>query len=202
MFNLSTAEGVFEEMKQIIEAPNFNLLTHYKDDFYKYDRQMLENWWHPTARALWIVRKNGTHLNFIGYHQKSVTAVEAAFQVCESDSFIAYVSAKGIEKISKEKALRLAKELVFETRNGTLFHRGKPVGSIHCELRREQCSLYATVKIHAKDLHFNSSSDEKMALMAVAGHEAVLQSQSLFVGIDDVIFNDKSLVTPEVAVEA
>lgn len=199
MFNMTTAEAVFNEMKQIIEAPNFNLLTHFKDDFYKYDRKMLESWWHPNAKALWIVRGNGTHLNFIGYHQKSVDMVEASLHAAESNSFIAHVSAKGIEKVNKEKALRLANELVFETRNGTLLHRGKPVGSICCEMRRDLANLYATVKVYAKDLHFNSKFEEKMALTTVAGHEAVLQSQSLFIGIDDVIFNDMSLVTPEVA---
>ncbi len=202
MSNMTTAEGVFEAMKQKIEAPNFNLLQHFKQDFYKYDKNALERWWHPNARAIWIIRENGTHLDFIGYHQKSVEMVEASLHAAGSNCFIAYVSAKGIVEVSKEKALALAKGLEFETKNGTLLHRGQPVGTIACELRRELGNLFATVKILSKKILFNSNAEEKMTLMTIAGHEAVLQSQSLFVGIDDVIFNDKSLVTPVVAAKA
>ncbi len=202
MSQMTTAAGVFEAMKQIIEAKNFDLLQHYQQDFYEYDKKALEHSWHPNAQAIWIVRKNGTHLNFIGYHQKSVDMVEASLSVTEADSYIAHVSSRGIKKITKSEALSLAKKLEFETRNGTLLYRGEPVGSVACELRRELGNLFATVKICMKSLQFNSKSEEKAALLTVAGHEAVAFSQSLFVGLDDVIVNESSLFAQNVTAKA
>lgn len=53
-------QGIYQQMRAIIESPN-GLLQSYKDDFYVCDRQYIAAW-HCATSLIWVVRKSGTHL--------------------------------------------------------------------------------------------------------------------------------------------
>lgn len=53
---------LFERMREVVETPGYPLLQHYKQDFYKYDRQQLLDTFIPDMTYLWVVREMDTLL--------------------------------------------------------------------------------------------------------------------------------------------
>lgn len=198
MTTLNTGSQVFEAMRAIVEAPGFTRLTHYKQDFYEYDKNHLEHWWHPEAQAIWIVRECGTHLNFIGSHQRAIEQVEASLGITGADDFVSHVTSKGIRKVTKDQALWIGRQLVYSSRNGALLLRGKPIGTVHVETERRLGELFCTIDFHSGQLPSVVNDALRQTLISFAGHEAVERNHTFFVRIHDVRLNGVSVFEPEV----
>lgn len=198
MTTLNTGSQVFEAMRAIVEAPGFTRLTHYKQDFYEFDKRQLEHWWHPEAQAIWIVRECGTHLHFIGAHQRSIEQVEASLGVTGEDDFVAHVTPKGIRKVTKDQAHWIGRKLVYSSQNGTLLLEGKPIGTVNVETERRLGDLFCTIDFYSGQLPSVVSDALRQTLISFAGHEATEKTQSLFVKIHDVRLNGVSVIEPDV----
>lgn len=197
MTKFKTADEVFAAMCQIVEAPGYPLLQHYKDDLYLYDKQFLQSEWHEFAHAIWVVRKCGTHLNFVGCHERSVEHVKAALSVCDATSQIFSITSNGIKPVTSATALAIARKVIYRMDKGLVLHLDKPIASYDLRLRRSKADLVADVHFQSDKL-FSNINAHRIMLETLAGFEAVAKSQTLFVKLGDITLNAQSLSRKEV----
>lgn len=110
------SESLYEKMVKIAEAANVEtahtdkpLFSHYKNDLYVIDKDMIENDSQSGDHYIWAIKDNGcgTYLNMTGFEQSKIT-----IGTVPPDSrfyhITVYNEGRGeIEQINKEKALAL-----------------------------------------------------------------------------------------------
>lgn len=186
-----TAQQIHAAMAGIVEAPGYPLLQHYKDDFYKHDLQNLVNCWSVNARAIWVVTPNGTHLNFVGHHPRQIDEVDATLHTGYANFEIYLLQAKGITRITSERALAEAKKLDFHLKPGghvtdalgntVAYMSITPTGSI---CRR-------TTNVHFEPgIAFTGSPTQLVALRNIAIQASISEVQTLFMAVERITVGD------------
>lgn len=191
---------VFALMKAIVEAPGFEYLTDYKQDFYDFDREYLSQGWAPGVSMLWIVRTMGTHLCRLHVHPRVNEEVQAAMSL--TDLFKAYhLTDKGVTEVNHHKAKDLLKTFQFEVRGNWLYAGSPrqtwlPIASIYVDLQFD-----AKACRYGGDVHFQSSTDhvnwtlpELLALRHVAHAEVLTRTSSLWSCTKNVYLDGQELL--------
>ena len=187
---LNTPEQIFSAMAEIVEAPGYPLLQHYKQDFYTHDKQLLQSW-HSDAKAIWVVTPNGTHLQFIGNHERQVEKVNAIVDTLYQHVDIFFLKPTGITRITKMQAVEEAKKLKFNVSPGghvTNSH-GALVAtmSIHQigDLRRRNTNVH-----YEPGIAFTGSSSQLAALRDIAIEASICEVQTLFMAVERITVGD------------
>jgi hypothetical protein len=184
--------AIFSAMRQIVEAPGYPLLQSYKDDFYKHDLEQLHKLWHTWARAIWVVTPNGTHLSFIGQHRKQIESVEAIVNTWYRDVEIYLLSDKGVTRITRERALQLAKDLDFKVQDGCVFGR---TGDKLADMRIEPCCKRNRFRVQfTSHPSLAKSAGSLAALAEIALNEVIDFNGSLFAGVSLITLDDDVIV--------
>jgi len=186
----------WDAMRQIVEAPGYPYLQHYKVDFEKYDREILQAQWAPGNRWLWVVRTMGTHLGRLGVHPKLNEMLEAALD-SESAKAVYLVEGTSVKEITESKARDLLKQFDYRVQNGVV-HRGhgtdSGIASFTVTLHpwRGDQRPHGTVSFVGK-LADKLTLGDLVALAQIAGAEVVRESQSLLMPVKAVTYNDEDL---------
>ena len=186
-----TAQQIFAAMSAIVEAPGYPLLQSYKDDFYKHDLESLQSNWSAQARAIWVVTPNGTHLNFIGHHQRQVEEVSASVHCGYANIEIFSLSLSCIKRITAAEAIAEAKKLDFLTHNGA--HVTDALGNTIAQMRitptGNSCRRQTTVH-YDPGLAFTGSPSQLVALRNIAIQASIVEVQTLFVAVERITIGD------------
>lgn len=189
-----TQEKIFCAMQAIVEAPGYQLLQHYKDDFYKLDKEKLERGWTAKSRAIWVVTPNGTHLTWIGQHRNQAQWVQATVNCGYKNIDIFLLSAKGIKRLNTQQAIDCAKETEVCIEGGSIRDKsGRLIATMHVNLSGAQ-NTTATVHFDAaqgSDIH---SKALQLLLRVIALEEAVVTHGSLFTKVS-LITVDRHVIT-------
>lgn len=98
-----TPKQMHGAMGDIVNAPGYPLLTHYRVDFEKHDLAYLEAAWHDDARMLWVVRDSGTHLIPLGVHPRMAREAAAVFGMAGAQDYF-LLSNRGVAPIDLARA--------------------------------------------------------------------------------------------------
>lgn len=186
----------WDAMRKIVEAPGYPYLQHYKVDFEKYDREILQAQWAPGNRYLWVVRTMGTHLGRLGVHPKLDEMLIAALDT-ESQKAIYLVEGTSVKEVTLAKARDLLKHLDYRVVGGVV-HRGhgeaSGIASFKVTLHpwRGDERPYGSVGFSGKPADQLTLGD-LVALAQIASAEVVREAQSLMMPVKAVTYNDEDL---------
>jgi hypothetical protein len=183
-------------MRQIVEAPGYPYLQHYKVDFEKYDREILQAQWASGSRFLWVVRTMGTHLSRLGVHPKLNEMLEAALN-SESAKAVYLVEGTSVKEITESKARDLLKQFDYRVENGVV-HRGRGTDSGIASFTVTLHPWRGDERPHGEVTLVGKPADtltigDLVALAQIAGAEVVRESQSLLMPVKAVWYNDEDL---------
>lgn len=189
-----TANQIHAAMAAIVEAPGYPLLQAYKQDFYEYDLETLQQGWNVQSRAIWVVTPNGTHLNFVGQHERQVEEVSASVSCGYSQLDIFLLQPKGIKRITRSQAIDEAKRLEYKVKAGG--HITDALGNTiaYMSVHRMSDPRFQCTQVHFEPgLAYTASPSQLAALRSIALHESIAMVQTLFVRVQRVTVGDALL---------
>lgn len=189
-----TANQMHAAMAAIVEQPGYPLLQAYKNDFYVYDLESLQHGWNVQARAIWVVTPNGTHLNFVGQHERQIEDVKASVSSGYSQLDIFLLQPTGIKPITRTRAIDEAKRLDFKVKAGG--HITDALGNTVAYMSIERISnpRYACTQVHFEPgIAYTASPSQVSALRSIALNESISLVHSLFVRVQRVTVGDSLL---------
>ncbi len=191
----------FERMRSVVEEPGYPLLTHYKQDFYKHDRQALIEMFAPGMAFLWIVRAYGTHLTPL-YIDGRYSAESLAALKMDGEARTYLVSEVGVHQVTHEKAKSELARFDYEVRNGFVMTKvGANLGSIDLTIRHTQKGQTAAILFSSDRALESLSARDVIALQRIALAQAIERSQSLFTRVGEVSYNGQSIMTQRAEVQ-
>lgn len=180
--------AVFDAMRKIVEAPDA-ILKHYKNDFYKHDRDSLHAF-AAQGKFLWCINKNGTHFGALGIHKRTVGMVEAGINSSSGiDRQIYLVDGDKVtvKQISRASALTAMKDIDYKV-VGTQVRRGSTlIATMDVNL-----TSLSSGKAPAGIVSIEPIADVKMslrdliALREIALCEVIEKAGTLFIRADEV----------------
>lgn len=190
------SDDLFERMRSVVEAPGYPLLTHYKQDFYKHDRQALIEMFAPGMAFLWIVRAYGTHLTPL-YIDRRYSAESLAALKLDGEARTYLVSGTGVHQVTYDKAKSELARFDYEVRNGFVVKKdGANLGRIDCAIRHTQKGQTAAILFSGDRALESLSARDIIALKRIALAQAIERSQSLFTRVEEVSYNGQNILAP------
>ena len=190
--------GFFEQMQEILEA-NPDMLQHYKDDFYKIDREILEAWQCATD-MLWFVRKSGTDLIELdcGFSESSGAAVLQGFDpaITGAPLHIFHLDSKSmkVKPVTAVQARRmLAETPTYDVKNDFITRYGKSIAKVefaNVPIGHLKQGVAVTVRCEEEP-----SPRTLLLIRRLAAHAQVKREHSLFAKHHslEVLFGKKRL---------
>lgn len=189
------SDPLFERMREVVEASSYHLLKHFKDDFYKHDRQQLRETFAPQMAYLWIVRMNGTHLVPLYIDNRYSTEATAALQMNDGNAIdIFIISEKGVRKITPIQAAQELTKFDYEVQNGFVMKKGgSSLGFVEIDISYEGGQQQATVHYSADASIDTLTERDRVALCRIGLAQAISATQSLFIKVRAIAFNNDVL---------
>jgi hypothetical protein len=196
------AADIFAKMVAIVEQPGYPLLTHYKVDFYTYDRDEILREASPGARFLWVIRESGTHLQRIGVHNQSNEAAMAGIHAGKTSSKLGcelyLIEGDGLKKVNEVQAIAAMKRMEFTIRgNDVIDSKGQIVASMDVEAYRKPIDANNYTNVNFQLNSNRSVSELKYAVVAalrtIAIDESVSRCQSLFVRVESITIDGQDI---------
>lgn len=202
-----TSDELFNAMEAIVRAPGYPFLQAYQDDFYKLDRDYLDQFYTVGSSFIWIVRENGTHLHPVGVDEKFNECLEAVFSSYNETSLDIFSIHRGeLKRITMKKARDVMSHPHYETVRGVVSRLKVPIAAINVLVDYRDQTRYTSAVITSFRENERRSLDELIALQVIAECECVRVTQSLFtqvglitldgVDIDETIRLAKAQATP------
>lgn len=190
----STANQIFSAMASIVEAPDYPLLKCYRNDFYEHDLAALQRNWSDQARAIWVVTPNGTHLNFIGRHERQIEEVQASVSCGYSQIDIFLLQPCGIKKITKNQAIDEARRLDYQTKADGRITDAADNLVAYMAIQRISNSRFPCTQVHFRPgSSYTASTSQLAALRDIAIQESIKITGTLFVSVQRVTVGDALL---------
>lgn len=193
---------VFEQLRQIVEAPGYPFLRHYKEDFYRHDNNYLARTIADGVRYLWIARANGSHLVRLGVHQKMHGEIEAVLDTFPDESMdIRLVKVASMDKpanvvkINATKAREELKRLDYKVEGATVINRaGDRIASMLVKITGWSTGErpYGVVRIQPAGGGTMSRAD-LIALGQITECEVIRESGSLFTPTKEIWLGEQPL---------
>lgn len=176
---MATPEQIHKKMAEVLDRPDFELLTHYRSDF-ELDRSYLDRAWHDEARMLWVIRESGTHLIPLGVHPgMSSEGLAALGSDSRNEAFI--VTNKGVEPADRNRANAELANFVWLERQGRVHKNGVPVADvIDVKFEHVGNALRADVKMSSIKRVERMSLGDTVALAIHAERAAIERAGTLF----------------------
>lgn len=191
---LHPSDTLFDQMRGIVEAPGYPLLQHYKQDFYKFDREQLRATYAPEMTYLWIVREMGTHL-FPLYIDPSVTNdAKAALHSWSHGQELYLVGPKGVVDIDLPNALAELGKFDYSVNAHSVMKRGGTLATITTCLVWDQNRLHGKVTYESLLPFHDLTARDRVALLQIALGQVRGSSGSLFTPCAIVTFDGMNLI--------
>ena len=191
---IGSGAEAFARMRAIVEAPGYPLLTDYRQDFYTYDKAVIEREWHGHARFLWVVRQYGTELVPLGAHPGQVDYGLAALGQARrnTDAKIYLITAAGLEEVDRARAEAEVHRVDYTIKADMVAFHNLYLGSYTLNTWREGGNIKGSVAFYdappaAMDPH------HAIALLQIARHLVDRTWNSLFAGLAEVTLNGRDL---------
>ena len=188
------SDVLFERMREVVEAPGYQLLQHYKQDFYKYDRQHLVESFTPDMTYLWVVREMGTHLFPLYIDPRITNEAHAALSMQSSAQDIFIVGPKGLKKIELQRALDELKHYDYKVVLQGVFKMGRLLAQIDVRVVWEQSRQKGECEYRSELPIASLTPRDRVALQRIALGQVINKSDSLFTPCKVMTFNGISLV--------
>ena len=195
-----SAAAVIAMMKAIVEAPGYQFLQHYKEDFYNSDVATISEVFGPQVQYLWIVRPNGTYLTRLGVHAKqnehALTTYECGVKATAVGVEAYLVSELGVRKVTLQQIQDLMKCCHYVLVEKTVRVAGEIIAGI--DVRRVTKPGNGNHYVHAV---LQSPCLERLtvadlgALRDIAAYEGVALWSSFFVQVEVLTINGQDLNT-------
>lgn len=187
------SDVLFERMREVVEAPGYHLLKHYKQDFYKYDRQQLADSFTPDMTYLWVVRKMGTHLFPLYIDPRITNDAHAALSIESSAQDIFIVGPKGLKKIELKRALEELKHYDYTVGVQGVFKMGRLLAEMDVRIVWAESRQKGEVEFRSELPISALTPRDHVALQRIALGQVINKSHSLFTPCTEVTFNGISL---------
>lgn len=163
-----------------------------KNDFHV-DCESLRNWHSPSARWLWVIDNYGTHLVRLGVHEKESSWGHAVIGNYGESAEYYLLKGYSLKRISVKEAKAVLSQFDYTVRDGFIFKGEKRIASIQLNVQRptiKENHYSAKAVVASID---NLSSDDITAIRYIALGESVRGSQSLFVGVREIIIDGEAI---------
>lgn len=194
------SDVLFERMREVVEAPGYPLLQHYKQDFYKYDRQQLLDTFTPDMTYLWVVREMGTHLYPLYIDPRITNEAHAALSIQSSGQDLYLVGPKGLKQIERQRALDELKHYDYKVGLQGVFKMGRLLAEIDVRVVWQNSRLKGEVEYRSEVPIVSLTQRDRVALQRIALGQVINKSDSLFTPCKVMTFNGISLI-PEVSAQ-
>ena len=188
------SDVLFERMREVVEAPGYHLLQHYKQDFYKYDRQQLVDTFTPDMTYLWVVREMGTHLFPLYIDPRITNEAHAALGMQSSAQDIFLVGPKGLKEITLQRALDELKHYDYKVGLQGVFKMGRLIAEIDVRVMWDDNQQKGDVAFRSELPIVLLTPRDRVALQRIALGQVIAKSQSLFTPCKVVTYNGISLI--------
>ncbi|MDZ4123650.1 MAG: hypothetical protein U1E02_05660 [Hydrogenophaga sp.] len=195
------SDVLFERMREVVEAPGYHLLRHYKQDFYKYDRQQLVDSFTPDMSYLWVVREMGTHLFPLYIDPRITNEAHAALSLQSSAQDIFIVGPNGLKKIELQRALDELKHYDYKVGLQGVFKMGRLLAEIDVKVVWTDSRQKGEVEYRSELPIVALTPRDRIALQRIALGQVINKSQSLFTPCTEVTYNGISLLQETQALE-
>ena len=175
----SQAVAIFEAMREVVEAPGYPYLNHYKVDFYKYDFDHIMRTYTTGVRYLWVVRDCGTHLLNLGVHAKMTEEIKAVFSLF-SECAIYIVDKDKVKEITLEHAKFEIERSDYQLKNGVVYSRGTILATLKVKMLPQRYCQEREYGVDYSSMARYLTAKDLLALLQIARCEVVEKAQTFF----------------------
>lgn len=185
---------LFARMREVVEAPGYHLLQHYKQDFYKYDRQQLLETYTPEMTYLWVVREMGTHLFPLYIDPRVTNEAKAALCIQSGAQELYLLGPNGLKRIDRSRALDELDRFDYKVTSNSVMKMGRVMATIDTRLVWNKSRLHGEVAYDSQLPIISLTARDRVALLRIALGQVISQSDSLFTPCKVVTFNRINLI--------
>lgn len=185
---------LFARMREVVEAPGYHLLQHYKQDFYKYDRQQLLETYTPEMTYLWVVREMGTHLFPLYIDPRVTNEAKAALCIQPGAQELYLLGPNGLKRIDRSRALDELDRFDYKVTSNSVMKMGRVMATIDTRLVWNKSRLHGEVAYDSQLPIISLTARDRVALLRIALGQVISQSDSLFTPCKVVTFNRINLI--------
>lgn len=196
------ATALFDSMQQILEDRNKPVIESYAQDFYTYDRRMIEQSFAPGGEYLWLLHPCGTHFGMIGvlppettFMHSAINAYEHNYAPNQMELYHIKVGESGTASIQKRsmeqgKALIATPRARFKSVGDGLYDHDARIATVSAKmaLRKQQDRSY----IAKIDTGGNELTRHQAIVAAMYAELSATKMSDLFVKCKDRLINEVS----------